>query len=197
MENYNKIFDDNKKWSESRKKSDPEIFKNLSKEQHPEYLFIGCSDSRVSPNMITNKDLGEMFVHRNIANLTPPGDTCTGSVLQFAIENLEVKHIIVCGHYGCGGIKAAYEGEATGPLEERLKHIRKVYEKNSKELENIENKEDLLNRLAELNVLEQCKIISENEYYKKSFEKKGFPVIHGIIYDMEKGLLKELNYHKE
>ena len=197
MENYGKIFDDNKKWLEARKKSDPEVFKNLSKGQHPDYLFIGCSDSRVSPNIITDKDLGEMFVHRNIANLMPPGDSCTGSVLQFAIESLRVKHIIVCGHYGCGGVKAAYEGKATGPLEERLKHIRKVYLKHSKELESIGNKEDLLNRLSELNVLEQCKNIYENKYYQFSFKKHGYPVIHGIIYDMKKGLLKELHYHNE
>lgn len=190
---YNKIFRYNKEWVEGKVRSDKEFFENLNEEQNPDFLYIGCSDSRVPANNITGLDVGDLFVHRNIANLVSNNDLNIMSVIQYAVEILHVKHIVVCGHYGCGGIEAALQQKSHGLLDNWLRNVRDVYRLHYSELENLPNQDQKFRRLVELNVIEQCINVIKTSYVQKAYLKNGYPTVHGWIYDMKNGELVDMN----
>ncbi|NOU18018.1 MAG: carbonic anhydrase [Bacteroidales bacterium] len=192
-EKYNKIFEFNRQWVESKSKNDKTYFTQFGESQSPDFLYIGCSDSRVPANTITGIEVGDLFVHRNVANIVSNNDLNVQSVIQFAVEYLEVKHIVVCGHYGCGGIKAALKQESFGLLDNWLRNIRDIYRIYYKELELITPFEKKIDRLVELNVIEQCKNIIKTSYVQKSYLQKGFPTVHGWIYKTKSGELVDMN----
>jgi carbonic anhydrase len=187
------IFDENKKWATAVEKSDPDFFRRLSKQQKPEYLWIGCSDSRVPANIITQLPPGDLFVHRNIANLVIHTDLNCLSVLQYAVDVLEIDHIIVCGHYGCGGIKAALENKQHGLIDNWLRHIKDVYRYHEKELNVIRDKRKKLNRLCELNVVEQVANVCHTTIVQNAWRHGRKLAVHGWIYGLENGVLKDLD----
>lgn len=193
MDKYNQIFEYNKKWAKEKLLDEKDFFANLYKEQNPDFLYIGCSDSRVPANVITGLDIGDLFVHRNIANVISNIDMNVLSVIQYAIEILEVRHIVVCGHYGCGGIKASMTNVSYGLLDNWLRNIRDVFRLHEKELRSIEDENERYDRLVELNVTEQCTNIIKTAYLQKSWLKNKYPVVHGWVYDMKSGILKDLN----
>ncbi len=193
MEDYEKIFENNRAWVKSKLAADEHFFEKLAREQNPEYLYIGCSDSRVPANVIMGLDEGEVFVHRNIANLVVSTDSNINAVIQYAVEHLEVKHIIVCGHYGCGGVKAALHPTDMGQLNSWLQTLRDVYRLNQKELDLIKDPHKKFDRLVELNVIEQCVNIIKIDHVQRRWYKTGFPKIHAWVYDLHNGLLKELD----
>jgi len=185
------LFDNNIAWAEKIKASDPDFFNRLSDQQTPDYLWIGCSDSRVPATQIVNLPPGEVFVHRNIANVVVHNDTNCLSVIQFAVEVLKVKHIIVCGHYGCGGVKAAVEDQDHGLINEWLQHIKEVKQKHLVELEDLTS-EQKNNRMCELNVIEQVKHVSETAAVQQAWKNGNALSIHGWIYDISDGILHDL-----
>lgn len=189
---YRKLFENNRKWVENRLQADPEYFQKLTRGQTPEYLFIGCSDSRVPANEITGTDPGEMFVHRNIANMVVNTDINMLSVLQYSVEVLNVKHVIVCGHYGCGGVKAAMEERPLGLIDKWLANIKDVYRLHRTELENIKDPEQQHRKMVELNVREQVFNLMKTSYIQKNRELYGFPQVHGWVYDIAEGYIKDL-----
>jgi carbonic anhydrase len=193
MDIYKEIFENNKKWVEDKVNGDKDFFTNLYKVQNPHFLYIGCSDSRVPANVITGLDVGDLFVHRNIANLVPNTDMNVMSVLQFAIEVLKVKHIVVCGHYGCGGVKASMDNTSFGLLDNWLRNIRDVYRIHESSLNEIKDGSLRFDKLVELNVIEQCINVIKTSYLQKSYIKNKFPEVHGWVYDMKSGYLKDLN----
>ena len=192
-ESYHKLIKGNKIFSESRTFNDPEYFKKLSLGQKPEHLWIGCSDSRVPANEITNTKSGEIFVHRNIANLVIHTDLNLISVLEYAVNVLEVKDIIVCGHYGCGGVRAAMTNNTFGVVDKWLRNIKDVYSKYQTELENISDLDSREDRLVELNVIEQTLKIAETKIVQKAWHQGRELEIHGWVYGLNNGLIKELN----
>ncbi len=192
-ERYDKIFEYNRQWVESKNRNDKNYFTQFGESQSPDFLYIGCSDSRVPANTITGIEVGDLFVHRNVANIVSNNDLNVQSVIQFAVEYLEVKHIVVCGHYGCGGIKAALKQESFGLLDNWLRNIRDIYRIYYKELELITPFENKIDRLVELNVIEQCKNIIKTSYVQKSYLQKGFPTVHGWIYKTKSGELVDMN----
>jgi carbonic anhydrase len=189
---YNRILQGNRDWAAIKTKEDPEFFKNLTLGQNPEYLWIGCSDSRVPANEITNTKSGQIFVHRNIANLVVHTDMNLLSVVYYAVEVLKVKHIIVCGHYGCGGVLAAMGNNDNGFVNNWLRYIKEVYEKNKSELDKIEDFETRSNRLVELNVIEQVKNLAKTLVVQKAWKNRTLQV-HGWVYGFEDGLIRDLN----
>lgn len=189
---YQKLIDGNKLFAESRLVDDPDYFINLAKGQKPDYLWIGCSDSRVPANEITNTQSGEVFVHRNIANLVVHTDTNLLSVLEYAVKFLEVKHIIVCGHYGCGGVKAAITNDYHGFVDNWLRNIKDVYFANKTELEAIENEDEKADRLTELNVIEQVKNLAKTTIVQEAWAKRELH-LHGWVYGLNNGLIKDLS----
>jgi carbonic anhydrase len=193
MKFLSQLFDNNRKWADNIKRKDPEYFERLSKIQQPEYLWIGCADSRVPANEIVGLAPGELFVHRNIANIVPPFDTNVHSVLQYAVESLRVKHVIVCGHYGCGGVRAALSDWAGLPLENWLAHVRVVYRAHKEELDAAPSEEMRWRRLCELNVMAQVHAIREAEVVKLSWRQDRPVLVHGWIYDLREGLLRDLD----
>lgn len=190
---YNNIFELNKKWLNDTNEKDNTFFKNLYKEQKPDFFYIGCSDSRVPANTITGLNIGDLFVHRNIANVVSNNDLNIMASIQFAVEHLKVKHIIVCGHYGCGGIKCAMHQKSFGLLDSWLKNVRDVYRLHFNELEFKNNKEEKYNRLVELNALEQAENVIKTSYVQKSYIENGYPIVHAWVYDMKKGELIDLD----
>jgi carbonic anhydrase len=186
------LFENNRKWASELLQSDSAFFEKLSKQQSPEFLWIGCSDSRVPANAIVGMRPGELFVHRNVANLVIHTDMNCLSVVQFAVEVLKIKHIIVCGHYGCGGVKAAMENRSHGLIDNWLRHIRDIYRKRSNELLLIEDENQRLDRLCELNVVEQVMNVGNMTAVQEAWQKEKSPTIHGWIYDICDGLLKDL-----
>jgi carbonic anhydrase len=190
-ESYQRLIDGNRKYSLEKKFEDPEYFKKLSLGQTPEYLWIGCSDSRVPANEITNTYSGEIFVHRNIANLVIHTDLNALSVISYAIEVLKVKHIIVCGHYGCGGIRAAMTNSAVGFVDNWLRNIKDVYAKHSVELDAILDLDKRADRLTELNVIEQVKNLCRTKKVQKAWKERLLQV-HGWVYGLNSGLVKDL-----
>lgn len=192
-ESYNKLIRGNKLFSDSRTFNDPEYFKKLSLGQKPDYLWIGCSDSRVPANEVTNTESGEIFVHRNIANLVVHTDFNLMSVLEYAVNVLEVKHIIVCGHYGCGGVRAAMTNKTFGLVDKWLRNIKDVYHRNQSELEQILDMDKRSDRLTELNVMQQVKNLAETKIVQKAWHHGRGLVIHGWVYGMNNGLITELN----
>lgn len=187
------IFDYNRKWAGNIKKSDPDFFSNLSKQQKPEYLWIGCSDSRVPANIITGLPPGDIFVHRNIANVVIHTDLNCLSVLQFAVDALKIKHIIICGHYGCGGIKAALENKQHGLVDNWLRHIKDIYRYHEAKLNAITDEQKKFNLLCELNVIEQVKNVCHTTIVQNAWLLGRELAVHGWIYDIEDGILRDLD----
>ena len=192
MNTLKHILDSNTAWANSIKEKDPEFFTRLSKQQAPEYLWIGCSDSRVPANQIIDLQPGEVFVHRNIANIVVHTDLNCLSVLQFAVEVLKVKHIIVCGHYGCGGIQAALEDQEHGLIDNWLRHIKDVIRFNADKFEGLE-KEEKLDLLCELNVTEQVTNVCNTTIVRNAWKQGKELSVHGWIYSIKNGILKSLD----
>lgn len=188
---YHRLLEGNKIFSNSRKFNDPEYFKKLSLGQAPEYLWIGCSDSRVPANEITSTKSGEIFVHRNIANLVVHTDSNFLSVLEYATYHLKVKHIIICGHYGCGGIKAAMGNNSHGYVDNWLINIKNVFNKHTTELMAITDLDKRENRLVELNVIEQVRNVAKTSIVQKAWETRSLQV-HGWVYGINNGIITDL-----
>jgi len=183
----------NRAWSNKKTQVDPDFFKRLEAQQSPEYLWIGCSDSRVPANEIVDLDPGELFVHRNVANLAPPQDANYLSVLQFAIDVIKVKHVMVVGHYGCGGIAAAVDGQRRGLVDHWLHPIREVSHDHRHELAAIPQERARLDRLCELNVIRQVKNVASDVFVQDAWAR-GQPVcVHGWVYSLSTGLVNDLN----
>jgi len=192
MFTYDQIFENNKKWLEEKKRTDAEFFQKLSQGQTPKYLFIGCSDSRVTAEDLMGAEPGDVFVHRNIANLVPNNDSNSASVIEYAVNYLHVENIVVCGHYFCGGVKAAMESKDLGVLNPWLRNIRDVYRLHKKELNLIEDETEKYNRLVELNIQEQCVNIIKMAVIQKSYLKDRIPQVHGWVFDVSSGQLIDL-----
>ncbi|HLA54218.1 MAG TPA: carbonic anhydrase [Flavitalea sp.] len=192
MKAYEKLLLENKAWAAEQLFDDPDFFKRLASVQSPEFLWIGCSDSRVPSNVITGTLPGEIFVHRNIANLVVPDDVNLLSVLHYAVTYLKVKHVIVCGHYGCGGVKAAVDNESYGILDKWLDNIKNVMRDNERELDAIRSSDGRLDRLAELSVEQQVRNIAETTIIRDAWQNGHRLELHGWIYGMKDGLLKQL-----
>ncbi len=189
---YKKLIDNNKEWVEKRLAQDPNYFKNLAKGQQPPVLWIGCADSRVPANELIGAQPGEVFVHRNIANMVIHTDMNMLSVLDYAVNALKVKHIIVCGHYGCGGIKAAMGNQHIGVIDNWIRHIKDVYRFHHDELDSISNEEKRFDRFVELNVKEQVYDLAKTSIVQNAWEKKQELYIHGWVYDIGTGLVNDL-----
>ncbi|BAJ01901.1 carbonate dehydratase [Shewanella violacea] len=186
------LFDNNRRWAERILQEKPDFFEQLAKQQNPEYLWIGCSDSRVPSNQIIDLMPGEVFVHRNIANMVIHTDLNCLSVLQYAVEVLKVKHIMVVGHYGCGGIKAAMGTKRLGLIDNWLGHIRDIHRLHSEELDKLE-KNEKFDRLCELNVIEQVINVSSTNIVQDAWARGDNVSVHGWIYSVENGLLSDLD----
>jgi carbonic anhydrase len=183
----------NRAWAAGKVAADPDFFKRLARQQAPEYLWIGCADSRVPANDIVGLDPGELFVHRNVANLAPPQDANYLSVLQFAVDVIKVKHILVVGHYGCGGVRAAVDGQRRGLVDHWLHPIREVAHDHRGELDAIPEENARLNRLCELNVVRQVRNVASDVFVQEAWAR-GQPLsVHGWIYSIANGLVNDLN----
>src|SRR5687768_2182558 len=190
---YRKLLENNKAWATLKKYNNPELFDGLAENQNPEYLWIGCSDSRVPANEVTGTKPGEIFVHRNIANLVIHTDMNMLSVLSYAVDVLKVKHIIVCGHYGCGGVLAAMGNKQYGLIDNWLRHIKDVYRYHHKELDVITDPEQRFKRFVEVNVMEQVHDLGKTSIVQNAWQR-GQPLhIHGWAYDIHDGVIKDLN----
>ena len=189
---YEVIFENNKKWVESKLAEDQHFFKTLSSSQTPDYLYIGCSDSRVSAEEMMGMKPGEVFVTRNVANVVNTLDMSSTAVIQYAVEHLKVKHIIVCGHYGCGGVKAAMTPEDLGLLNPWLRTIRDVYRLHQAELDAIEDEQLRYDRLVELNVQEQCINVIKMAVVQEQYLLDEYPIVHGWVFDLRTGKIIDL-----
>jgi carbonic anhydrase len=183
----------NRAWAKRIVSADSDFFRRLERQQAPEYLWIGCSDSRVPANEIVGLDPGELFVHRNVANLAPPQDANYLSVLQFAVEVLKVKHIMVVGHYGCGGVSAAVDGKRRGLVDHWLHPIREVAHHHRHELDGMADREMRLNRLCELNVIRQLRNVASDVFVHEAWARGQMLHVHGWVYSLADGLVKDLN----
>ena len=192
MKSYEKLLLQNKAWAAEKLQADEHYFAHQSREQKPEFFWIGCSDSRVPANEVTNTEPGDIFVHRNVANLVVNTDLNMLSVLQFAVEVLEVSNIIVCGHYGCGGVKAAMTQKSYGMLNKWLRNIKDIYRLHREEVDGIGNEEKRVDRLVELNVMEQVLNLAKTSIVQTAWKKRQSPVIHGWVYDLEDGILQDI-----
>ena len=192
MSSIQHLFNNNQQWADEIKQEDPNFFKRLSEQQTPEYLWIGCSDSRVPANELLGMQPGEVFVHRNIANQVIHTDLNCLSVIQFAVEILKVKHIIVCGHYGCGGVIASLDDSSHGLIDNWLHHIKDVYRFHKAQLDAIENKDEKLKLLCELNVIEQVANVCNTTILKNARLAKQDITVHGFVYNLHDGILKDL-----
>ena len=192
MSKYDEVFENNRRWVEESTKSDPDFFRRLATSQDPDFLFIGCSDSRVPANQIMGLDPGQVFVHRNVANLVVGTDINAQSVIEYAVGTLDVEHIVVCGHYGCGGVAAAMQPADLGLLNGWLREIRDVYRMHQDELDQIEDQDARYRRLIELNIQEQCVNIIKTAVVQKTYVRTGHPRVHGWVYDVSNGLLRDL-----
>jgi carbonic anhydrase len=187
------LLENNKNWVAKQLAIDPAYFDKLSNSQNPEYLWIGCSDSRVPANQITGTLPGDIFVHRNIANMVVHSDMNMLSVLSYAVEVLKVKHIIVCGHYGCGGVQAAMENKQFGLIDNWLRHIKDVYRYHHKELDAIEDTTQRARRFVEVNVMEQVHDLGKTSIVQNAWKNKQPLHVHGWVYDIHDGIIKDLN----
>jgi carbonic anhydrase len=193
MKPYEILLQDNKAWAEGKLKNDPDYFNRLLHVQTPEFLWIGCSDSRVPPDQITQTEPGEIFIHRNVANLVVNTDVNLLSVLDFAVNHLKVKHIVVCGHYGCGGIKAALSKTDFKPvLNMWLRNIKDVYRFHRNEIDAINNEDKRLDRLVELNVKEQMMNLAKTSIIQRAWKNDHRPELHGWVYDLHDGLINPI-----
>ncbi len=190
METYQKLLLENKAWAREKLEDDPEYFDRLAHIQTPEFLWIGCSDSRVPANEITNTQPGEIFVHRNVANLVIHTDVNLLSVLEYAVEHLKVKHVIVCGHYGCGGVKAAMGNhDLKQVLNMWIRNIKDVYRMHRDELDAMQSEENKFNRLVELNVMEQVMHLAKTSIIQRAWKKEQRPDLHGWVYGLKDGII--------
>ena len=187
------LLDANLRWAAGKARVDPEFFRRLAAQQSPEYLWIGCSDSRVPANEVVGLDPGELFVHRNVANLAPSQDINFLSVLQFAVEVLKVRHVIVCGHYGCGGVRTAMSDQRHGLIDHWLQPVRRLAQDRSADLNLIEDLDMRANRLCECNVMAQVEAVAANPFVRDAW-RRGQPLtVHGWIYSIQDGLLRDLD----
>jgi carbonic anhydrase len=187
------LFENNLAWAENIRLADPEFFQKLSRQQSPDYLWIGCSDSRVPANQIVGLLPGEMFVHRNIANIVEHTDLNCLSVLQFAVDVLKVKHVIVCGHYGCAGVRAAQRGDQLGLVDEWLRYVQNVRQKHAPRLAAVPDESQRIDRLCELNVIEQVSNVCQTTIACDAWHRGQELSVHGWIYRLEDGILRDLN----
>ena len=194
---FENIFKNNEKWVANKLKIDPDYFRKLAQGQHPEYLYIGCSDSRVTAEDLMGVEPGEVFIHRNIANLVVSTDNNINAVVQYAVEHIKVKHIIICGHYECGGVKAALNPSDMGQLNSWLQTLRDVYRLHQRELDAITDVQKRFDRLVELNVREQCINIIKIDHVQRSWYKTGYPQIWGWVFDVHTGKIKDLELKME
>jgi carbonic anhydrase len=193
MKSYEKLLLENKAWAKEVLNEDPDFFKNLANTQHPEFLWIGCSDSRVPPDRITGTKPGEIFIHRNIANMVVHTDLNMLSVLEYAVNVLKVKHIIVCGHYGCGGVKAALGNANIGIINKWLRNIKDVYKFNRDEINNLPSEDEKVNRLIELNIKQQLFNLTETSIIQKAWKDRQGPDLHGWVYDVADGIIRTIH----
>jgi len=193
------LLERNRAWSDQIKKDDPTFFSELADQQHPEYFWIGCSDSRVPANQITGLKPGEVFVHRNVANIVPHADLNCLSVLQYAVDVLKVKHIIVCGHYGCGGVQAALSNQKFGLIDNWLRNLKDIYRQHRTKIDSIVDADKKIeqnkrvNRLCELNVIEQVNNVCHTTIVQDAWDREQPLTVHGWIYSIRNGLIKDLN----
>lgn len=192
MKKYEQLLLQNRAWVEQKMQEDKDFFNRLANIQTPEFLWIGCADSRVPANEITGTNPGEVFVHRNIANMVVHTDMNMLSVLDYAVNVLEVKHVIVCGHYGCGGIKAAMTNKQIGLIDNWIRHIKDVYRLHQDELEAIKDMKVRQDRFTELNVIEQVYDLGKTSIIQNAWQKRGGPYVHGWVYDVGNGIIKDL-----
>lgn len=192
MPTYNDIFKNNKAWVQEKLAVDSDYFEKLAEGQDPDFLYIGCSDSRVTAEELMGLKPGEVFVHRNIANIVGNNDLNVMSVINYAVDNLKVKHIVVCGHYYCGGVKAAMQSVDMGILNPWLRNIRDVFRFHKTELKLIESEDARYRRLIELNVEEQCLNVIKTAVVQRHYLKTGFPIVHGWVFDIKSGKLIDL-----
>ncbi len=197
MINFKELFKNNEEWVAEKLSIDVNYFEKLAKGQSPEYLYIGCADSRVTAEELMGAEPGEIFVHRNIANLVITTDNNVNAVVQYAVEFLKVKRIIVCGHYECGGVKAAMNPSDMGQLNSWLQTLRDVYRFHRTELDAIEDEQKRFDRLVELNVLEQCLNVIKIDHVQRSWYSTGYPSVHGWVFDVRTGKLIDLGLNME
>ncbi len=192
MDSYRKLLLANKAWVQEKLSVDPEYFEKQAQVQKPDFMWIGCSDSRVPAEDVTGTEPGELFVHRNIANLVIHTDFNMLSVLQYAVEVLKVKHVIVCGHYNCGGVKNAMSHRDLGLINKWLRHIKDVYRLNHRELDTIDDSQGKWDRLVELNVSEQVQNLAQTSIVQRAWHAEQRPTVHGWVYDIRTGYIKEI-----
>ena len=192
MKDLHRLLDQNRAWAENIKASDPDFFQTLAKQQSPRFLWIGCADSRVPSTQLAGMKPGEMFVHRNVANLVVHTDFNCLSVMQYAVDVLKVEHIIVCGHDGCGGVKAAMSNLQFGLIDNWLRHVQDVVHEHQEELAKIEDENERLDRLCELNVIEQVRNVGRTTIVQSAWQRGQELVVHGWIYGLQDGLLRDL-----
>ncbi|MBS4064174.1 MAG: carbonate dehydratase [Chitinophagaceae bacterium] len=192
MKSYEKLLIDNKEWASEKVKVDPDFFNRLVNVQKPDFLWIGCSDSRVPPDQITQTQPGEIFIHRNIANMVIHTDMNVLSVLEYSVNVLKVNHIIVCGHYGCGGVKAAFQQHSLGLINKWLRNIKDVYRFHQDEIRAIPDEEGRLNKLIELNVKEQVMNVAKTSIVQKAWKERNAPHLHGWVYDLHDGVIRPI-----
>jgi len=192
MKDLHRLLDQNRAWAEGIKASDPDFFQTLAKQQTPRFLWIGCADSRVPSTQLAGMKPGEMFVHRNVANLVVHTDFNCLSVMQYAVDVLKVEHIIVCGHDGCGGVKAAMSNLQFGLIDNWLRHVQDVVHEHEEELAKIEDEDERLDRLCELNVIEQVRNVGRTTIVQSAWQRGQELVVHGWIYGLQDGLLRDL-----
>lgn len=192
MDNYLRLFSQNRTWAAEMRAADSGYFSRRADSQEPHFLFIGCCDSRVPAELLTGANPGEIFTHRNIANQAHPTDLNLQSALEYAVEVLDVKHVLVCGHFGCGGVKAAMEPPGHLLVDHWLQEVRDIQLRHRPELDAVSDEKRRFNRLVELNVLEQVFLLSRTPIVRHSWAKGRRPILHGLVYDINDGLLKEL-----
>jgi carbonic anhydrase len=192
MKKYEQLLLQNRAWVQQKLAEDKDFFNKLANTQKPDFLWIGCADSRVPANEITGTAPGEVFVHRNIANMVVHTDMNMLSVLDYAVNVLEVSHVIVCGHYGCGGVRAAMMNKQIGLIDNWIRHIKDVYRMHNDELEAIADMKERENRFVELNVMEQVYDLGKTSIIQNAWQKRGGPYVHGWVYDVANGIIKDL-----
>jgi carbonic anhydrase len=193
MRILHELFEQNKQWAAEVKAACPDFFPKLAQEQHPEYLWIGCSDSRVPANQIIAMPPGQLFVHRNIANLVLHTDLNCLTVIQYAVEVLKVRHIIVCGHYGCGGVRAALENQDHGLIDNWLQSIKELYRRHQEQLDALPDEDQRVNRLCELNVVAQVINVAQTTVVHNAWKRGQVLTVHGWLYSIQDGILRDMN----